>query len=277
VPKEPGLGVEADWRYATGRTIHIPRVWEGKMTLTRRDMAVLDRFDFDVDPVGVEFLVKQPELVARLGENMAFCEMLKCAQEGNAFYADAESHACGAGSYVLGQADAAEPYTSGEFGAGLKIFEEARAASRLYLYIPKIGRGVVNYVAFSPLSKLSFEPDLLILLANTSQTEILLRAMSYRTGQMWLSKFSSAIGCAWIFIYPYLTGQLNYVATGLGHGMRRRRLFPDGLHLISIPFDLFCSLLRSLQDMPWVLPAYEPDGLEFMRRLQIELGLAPPT
>ncbi len=245
------------------------------MTLRKEDLAILDRFDFDVQPVGVKFSVKRPDLVDRLDENMALCEMLKWAQEGNAFYADAENHTCGAGPYVLGQADATEPYVSGGFGAGLRIFEEPRAASRLYLYIPKIGRGVVNYVAFSPLNELTFEPDVLILLANTNQTEILLRAMSYKTGKMWLSKFSSAIGCAWIFIYPYLTGELNYVITGLGHGIKRRKLFPEGLQLISIPFDLLPSLLQTLQDMPWVLPAYEPDGPEFVRRIQIELGLAP--
>ena len=246
------------------------------MTLTKKDLAILDKFDFDVQPVGVKFLVKRPDLVDRLDESMAFCEMLKRAQEGNAFYADAENHTCEAGRYVLGQADVSEPFISGEFGAGLQIFEEPRAASRLYLYIPKIDEGVVNYVAFSPLDKLPFEPDVLILLANTNQTEILLRAMSYRTGQMWLSKFSSAIGCAWIFIYPYLTGELNYIMTGLGHGMKRRKLFPEGLQLVSIPFDLLSSLLQTLQDMPWVLPAYKPDGQEFVRRLLIELGLAPP-
>ncbi len=244
------------------------------MTLTKADWATLDRFDFGVQPVAVRLSVKRPDSVDRLGENMAFCEMLKWAQEGNSFYADAENHTCGAGSYVLGQADAAEPYISGEFGAGLRIFEDARAASRLYLYIPRVGRGVVNYVAFSPSEKLLFEPDVLIFLANTSQAEILLRAVSYRTGQMWSSKFSSAIGCAWIFVHPYLTGQLNYAATGLVHGKKPRRLFPEGLHLMSIPFDLLCSLLQALQDMPWVLPAYEPDGPEFVRRLQSELGLA---
>jgi len=246
------------------------------MTLTKEDLAILDKFDFDVQPVGVKFLTKRPDMVERLDENLAFCEMLKRAQEGNAFFADAENHTCEAGLYVLGQADALEPYVSGEFGAGLKIFEEARSASRLYLYIPKIGRGVVNYVAFSPLDKLPFEPDLLILLANTNQTEILLRAMSYRTGKMWLSKFSPAIGCAWTYIYPYLSGELNYSITGLGHGMKRRKLFPEGQQIISIPFDLLSSLLQTLQDMPWVLPAYKPDGAEFVRRLLIELGITPP-
>jgi uncharacterized protein (DUF169 family) len=241
----------------------------------KEDLAVLGKFEFDVQPVGVKFLVKRPDAVARLNEKMALCEMLKRAQEGNAFYVDQENHTCEAGLYVLGQIDVGEPYISGKFGAGLKIFEEARSASRLYRYIPKIGKGVVNYIAFSSLDKLPFDPDLLIILSKTSQTEILLRAMSYRTGKMWLSKYSAAIGCAWIYVYPYITGELNYAMTGLGHGMRRRKLFPEGLQFVSIPFDLLPSMLQSLRDMPWVLPAYEPDGPEYVKRLLVELGIAP--
>jgi uncharacterized protein (DUF169 family) len=246
------------------------------MTLTKTDLVILEKFDFDVLPVGVKFLAKRPDMVQRLNENLAFCEMLKRAQEGNTFFVGKENHTCEAGLYVLGQANVPGPYISGEFGAGLKIFEEARSASRLYQYIPKIGKGVVNYVAFSPLNKILFDPDVFIILANTSQTEILLRAMSYRTGNMWLSKYSPAIGCAWIYVYPYLTGELNYTVTGLGHGMRRRKLFPEGHQLVSIPFDLLPSMLQALRDMPWVLPAYEPDGPEFVRGLLVKLGMTPP-
>lgn len=246
------------------------------MILTKKELTILDKFEFEVPPVGIKFLAKRPDIVERLNENMALCEMLKKAQEGNAFYADKENHTCDAGPYVLGQADAPGPFMSGEFGAGLKIFEEARSASRLYRYIPKIGKGVVNYIAFSPLDKLPFDPDVLIILAKTSQTEILLRAMSYRTGKMWSSKCSSAIGCAWIFVYPFMTGELNYTITGLGHGMKRRKLFPEGQQLVSIPFDLLPSMLQTLQDMPWVLPAYKPDGQEFVRRLLVALGITPP-
>ena len=247
------------------------------MTLTKKDLAILDKFDFDIRPVGVKFLVKRPDTVERLDKNMAFCEMLKRAQQGDAFFVDEKNHTCGAGLYVLGQADAPEPFIGGEFGAGLKIFDAPRSASRLYLGLPKIGKDVVNYVALSPLDKLAFEPDLLILLANINQTEILLRAMSYKTGQMWQSKCTAAIGCAWIYIYPYLTGELNYIVTGLGHGMKRRKLFPEGHQLISIPFDLLPSLLQTLQDMPWDLPAYQPDGMEFVRKLLIDLGITPPS
>jgi uncharacterized protein (DUF169 family) len=246
------------------------------MILTQEELAILDKFDFDVPPVGVKFLAQQPDMVERLDEKMALCEMLKKAQEGSTFFADAKNHTCEAGLYVLGQADAPGPFISGAFGAGLKIFEEPRSAGRLYHYIPKIGKNVVNYVAFSPLDRLSFDPDVLIILAKTNQTEILLRAMSYRTGKMWSSKYSAAIGCAWVLTYPYLTGELNYTVTGLGHGMKRRNLFPEGHQIISIPFDQLPSILQTLQDMPWVLPAYKPDGMEFVKRLLVKLGITPP-
>ena len=244
------------------------------MILTKEYAAILNKFDFDVPPVGVKFLAKRPDMVEKLDENMALCEMLKKAQGGNAFFADAGNHTCEAGMYVLGQADIGAPFASGEFGAGLKIFEEPRSASRLYIHIPKIGRGIVNYVVFSPIDKLQFEPDLLILLASTHQTEIILRAMSYRSAKIWVSKFTPAIGCAWTYSYPFLTGELNYFVTCLGHGMKRRKLFPEGRQIISIPFDLLSSMLQTLQDMPWVLPAYKPDGLEFVRRLLDKLGIA---
>src|SRR4030042_2785117 len=196
---------------------------EVKMVLTKKDLDILDKFEFDVQPVGVKFLAKRPDMVDRLDGKMALCEMLKRAQEGSAFFADKENHTCEAGPHVLGQGDAPEPFISGEFGAGLKIFEDARSASRLYHYIPRINKGVANYIAFSPLDKLPFDPDVLVILSRTSQTEILLRSMSYRTGEMWSSKCSAAIGCAWIFVYPYITGELNYTMTGLVHGMKRRK------------------------------------------------------
>ena len=246
------------------------------MSLNKKDFAILDKFGFEIPPIGIKFLPKRPDMVDRLNENKTLCEMLKKAQEGNAFYADAENHTCDAGLYVLGQADVSEPYINGEYGTWLQVFESPRSGSRLYQHIYKIDKGVVHYVTLSPLDKLTFDPDILIITANTSQAEILLRAKSYKTGEMWLSKYTSAIGCSWILIYPYLSGEMNYITTGLGFGMRRRKLFPEGLQFISIPFDLLPSLLQTLQEMPWVPAPYKSDGLEYVKKLRIELGLDPP-
>jgi uncharacterized protein (DUF169 family) len=244
------------------------------MMFSPEKIAILNRFNFKIPPVAVRFSSEPPQKIRQLDGSLAFCEMLKRAQEGEVFYAGKKNHSCEAGLYVLGQADAPEQFINGAFGAGLQIYEAKRAASRLYHHIPTIGRGIVHYVAFSTLDKLSFEPDLLIILAETGQTEILLRAMSYKTGRMWHSRCTPAIGCAWIYIYPYLKGEMNYIVSGLGHGMKRRSLFPEGRQLISIPFDHIASTLQTLQEMPWVLPAYKPDGLEFVRRLLEKLGIA---
>jgi uncharacterized protein (DUF169 family) len=244
--------------------------------MTSKDFAVLDKFGFEVPPVAVKFLPKRSERIARLDEKMTFCQMLKKAQDGNAFYADDENHSCDAGLYVLGR-DVPEFFINGEFGAGLRIYEEPRAASRLYLHVSRIRKGVVNYVAFAPLDNVSFTPDLLIILAKVEQTEILLRAMSYKTCEVWHSRTTSAIGCSWIYIYPYLSGKLNYINTGLGHGMKRRKIFPENRQIISIPYDLLPSILQTLEEMPWVLPAYKEDGMEFVQRLLVQIGTNPSS
>ena len=245
------------------------------MRLTKKNFAVLEKFEFEMPPVGVKFFRKRPDGLERLATTMAFCEMLKAAQEGNAFYADAKNHTCDAGLYVLGQTEAPKQYLNGAFGSGLKIFADPRAASRLYDYIPRLGKRVANYVAFAPLDKLVFDPDVLIILAHVRQTEIILRAVSYKTGTVWSSRFSPAIGCAWIYIYPYLSGEPNYTITGLGHGMKRRKIFPEGMQIIALPLAVLPSIFRTLEEMPWVLPSYKADGETFVRKLLVKLGLAP--
>jgi uncharacterized protein (DUF169 family) len=243
------------------------------MPLTKTDFAILEDFRFDIQPVAVKYFVRAPENITRIDRKMTLCEMLVKGQKGDPFFSDPRDHLCDAGLYVLGQTDIEEQYISGEFGAGLGVFCDNRAASRLYHYIPRIAKHVVNYVALSPLDKVPFDPDVLICLASTSQAEVLLRAMSYKNGQMWSSRYSAAIGCAWLFVYPYLNGEINFISTGLGFGMRRRKLFPEGLMFISIPFDRLPSMLETLREMPWVPEPFKPEGLEFVRQLLTRLGL----
>lgn len=243
------------------------------MSFAEKDFTILDKFEFDIQPVAIKYFVRVPEHIKPIDQKMTLCEMLVKAQKGDQFYSGPQDHTCSAGTYILGQEEVKPQYISGEFGAGLGVFRDNRAASRLYHYIPKIERHVVNYIAFSPLNKMPFDPDVLIILAKVDQAEILLRAMSYNNGQMWSSRYSSAIGCAWLFVYPYLTGEINFIPTGLGFGMRRRKLFPEGLMFISIPFDRLPSMLETLREMPWVPEPYKPNGFEYVKQLRIRLGL----
>jgi uncharacterized protein (DUF169 family) len=243
------------------------------MPLTKSDLAVLKEFRFEQKPVGVKYLTDPIYGIPELDKKLALCEMLKAAFDGNSFYAGAENHACDAGLYVLGQRELEEAYISGKYGAELGVFQDERAAGRLYQFVPRVAKGVVTHIAFAPFDRLSFDPDVLIILATTEQAEILLRAMSYKTGAMWHSRYSSAIGCSWLLVHPYLNAEINFITTGLGFGMRRRKLFPEGMQFISIPFDELPRMLLTLREMPWIPRPYQPDGLEYVKQLRIKLGL----
>ncbi|UCG67138.1 MAG: DUF169 domain-containing protein [Deltaproteobacteria bacterium] len=241
------------------------------MTLTKKDFAILGKFEFDRSPVCVKYTYKRPDHLSRLGENTTLCIMLKKAQEGNAFYADKNNITCG--DALLGMENHSPVSLSGELASAIKVFEEPRSGRRLYPQIPKIEKGLINYISFSPLNKFSFDPDVLIIFTNnTDQTQILLRATSYRTAKVWTSKFTNVLGCAWIYVYPYLSGEVNYGMTGLSHGMGRRKLFPDGLQFVSIPYLIMPSVLQALRDMPWELPSFKPDGEEFFNRTRNKLA-----
>ncbi|MCK4273566.1 MAG: DUF169 domain-containing protein [Dehalococcoidales bacterium] len=225
------------------------------MQSTPRDYTIFDKFNFERKPVGIKFLLNKPDGINKLDTGLAFCEMFRKAQDSEPFYAKKDNFAC-MGSLLLGMKDLEPIFESGEIGATDGIYQEARANRRIYQDIPKLAKDTVRYVAFSPVDKLSFNPDIIVFTASVSQAEILLRALSYSTGKISTTRTTPAIMCAWLFVYPFVSGEANYSITGLGYGMKARKVFPEGLMLISLPYDLLPALTVNLQEMKWVLPAY---------------------
>jgi uncharacterized protein (DUF169 family) len=238
-----------------------------------RDLSIFNRFNFERPPVGVKFRLNRPQGLNKLDKGLAFCEMLGEAQKSPPFYATEDNFTC-MGPVVLGMREADPIFASGQVGPKDGIYKEARANRRIYNYIPKLARGTVRYVSFSPLDRLSFDPDVLIITANPSQAEVLLRAYCYTSGKMLATRSTPVLICAWLYIYPYVSGELNYSVTGLGFGMKARAILPEGLMLISIPYDSLPMLIENLQDMEWVPPLHrlsEEEKLEQFQRTVDEL------
>jgi len=236
------------------------------MRTLQTDLSIYSKFNFEKPPVGVKFLFFKPEGIEQLDKAISFCEMLKEAQQRETpFYFAKENETC-LGKAVLGMEDLPTFAEAGEIGIKLEIFQEPRANSSLYQYLPKLPRGIVNYVAYSTLDKLTFEPDLLVLTANASQAEIVMRAMSYSTGEIRESKTTGVLGCAWVYIYPYRSGKVNYTVTGLAFGMRAKEAFEEGWILISIPYHWIPTITQNLQEMKWVLPSYTEGREQFLKR-----------
>jgi len=232
----------------------------------KQDLSVYNKFNFNKQPVGVKFLPTRPEGIEQLDKTLSFCEMIKEAQErGTPFYFAKENETC-FGKALLGMEDLPVFAEAGEIGIKLEIFQDARANSHLYQQLYLLPRGIVNYVAFSTLDKLQFEPDLLIILADADQAEIIMRAMSYSTGELRESKSTGVLGCAWVYNYPYRSGKVNFTVTGFAFGMKSKEVYEPGQILISIPYNWIPVITQNLKEMKWVLPSYTDGREKFLIR-----------
>jgi len=87
------------------------------------DLSVFKKFNFESPPAGVKFLFDKPEDIKRLGKKLAFCQMLREAQQSKApFYIDLDNHDCEPAKYLLGY-DIPKQFESGRFGTALEIFK----------------------------------------------------------------------------------------------------------------------------------------------------------
>src|SRR4030042_1009235 len=232
------------------------------------DLSIYSKLNFEKPPVGVKFLFTRPKGIEQIDKARPCCEMFKEAQQRETpFYFSKENENC-VGKLVLGMEDMPLFVEAGQLGPMFGIYQEPRANNKIYQYIPKFERGIVNYIAFSSLDKLTFEPDLLILTATPSQAEIVLRAMSYSTGEMWAPKATPVLGCAWLYIYPFQSGKVNYTITGLPFGMKAKQIFEEGRMLISIPYNWIPTITQNLKEMEWVLPSYTDGREKFIKREQ---------
>lgn len=223
----------------------------------KQDFSIWKKLELEIPAVAVKYLYYKPEGVKQMEGHCALCEMfIRASKSNEAFYVTAENEDC-MGKVPLGwMADAPAYANSGQIGEIFEIFEEPRANQRLYDKFYGLKPGVANYVMFSKLDDCFFEPDLIILAAEAPQAEKIMRAYSYKKGKMWEPKATPVLGCSWLYAYPYLTGNINYLFTGMHFGMKARKVMPAGRVLMSIPFDWIPEITTNLQLMPWELPAY---------------------
>ena len=161
---------------------------------------------------------------------------------------------------------------SGQVGKLQGVFNDSRANIRIVNEVPKLPRNAVRYVAFSNIDHLTFDPDVFILVCPVDKAEIVLRAVSYKTGTPWNNRSSVVLSCSWFYIYPYLTGEVNYMVTGLDNGMYWRNVPPPGNILISIPYNVLSEVSQNLREMDWVLRSHSMDAEAYMKWNIEEMG-----
>jgi uncharacterized protein (DUF169 family) len=235
--------------------------YDNRHKLRPHDFGVLEQFGFTYSPVGFKFLNVEGDL-QRLGlqqieGKLAWCQMLKEAQQGKAFYATAENQFCEPGVFLSGHGELSALAAGGRIGPPFDIYPTERANRRVYNHVTMLAPGSTYATAFAPLDKLTFDPDLLIIGCDTmDQGERLLRATQWDSGDMIVSKMTYVMGCNWMFTYPYVSGEINTIWTGVCYGMRMYKLYQPGLPIVVIPWNHIDRVLRNISEMPWTLPGH---------------------
>ena len=220
----------------------------------KQDLSIFEKLGLEREPVAIKYEYFKPEGFKQLDKALGLCEMEKEAQQRKEpFYITVENENC-AGKGALGMTPGPSWAEAGLIGERMGYFRDARENMRSTRHYEVFKQGVVNYVVYSKLSQLTFEPDLLVCVGTADQAEILLRAMTYSTGDMYESKATPVFQCSWLYTYPHVTGKINYIATGLSIGMKAREVYPSGLIIFSIPANWIPIIAQNLREIPFIFP-----------------------
>ena len=252
--------------------------YENRLKLKAHDFAVLEQFDFAYAPVGFKFFSAEGDLdglgLEPLDGKMSWCQMLRQAQGGRAFYATAENHSCEPGIFLTGHGPLIPLAAGGRIGTAFDIYPDERANRRVYSHVTMLAEGTTFATGFAAVDKLTFEPDVLIIgCDNMDQGEAILRATQWDTGDMITSRMTYVMGCNWLFTHPYMSGEINTLWTGICHGMTGYDLHPPGLPMVAIPWPHIDRVLRNIREMPRKLPAHTEERDEAHRRGGERLGV----
>ena len=232
-----------------------------------KERDLFKKMELNYPAVAVKFCRNRPLGYEQAeGEKPLCTYLLQAQKEEKAFYITIDNESC-MGKVVLGMESLESPmgsvHLSGLVGKNFGAYRTPAANARLYYEAPMLKLGAVNFVLFCPVSLCEFNPDLIVCVADAEKTEILLRASSYISGDLWESKCSYVMSCAWTYIYPYLSGKVNHLFTGMHLGLRKFGDYPAGLHIITIPYQKLPEMTEALSEMEWELPLFRTgDGEE---------------
>ncbi len=220
--------------------------------------------------VAIKMYFEKPDVPRYAGEPLAYCQYVKYTQDtGKTFYIQMEDDQC-YGKLMLGMIDTPPVTGSGQAGYDYGCYQTPMGCRQLYQKLPQLMRGTIRYVVFAPMDECNFDPDLLFFISELPQADILMRATSWVSGDLWESKSSPVLSCAWMYAYPIISGKCNHITTGFYHGLKRRKAYPAGLTMLSVPFQKIPEFFYALEHMDWELLAFREDAeskAELKRRM----------
>lgn len=200
-------------------------------------------------PVAVKLARKPediPDGVGPIEETVRHCQMISRARlKGEIFYATTERHACMGGAWALGLREITESLSTGEFYYKLGKFETWAACMRTIQQVAHLPEPTTYATVYAPLEKTSFDPHVVVIIAEPRAMLKLAQAELYLLGGRIESSMAGIQSvCADATALPYLSGKVNY---SLGcDGSRRFSGIEDNELVMGIPAELLPEFARAL-------------------------------
>ena len=232
------------------------------MLLDQKAKDTFAKLDLEFSPVCLKYLYLPPEGVERYDGVGPFCKLVNIASKSDKpFYTDKDNDDC-FGKNALGMVPDRPVSAAGTIGPDIDMYATPAPNARLHDQMTFLSYHAHNYVLMAPIALCDFDPDIIMIVAPPEKAEIVMRATSYVSGDLWESKSAPVMSCSWMYAYPYASGKVNFCITGMHHGLKRRNLYPAGLHMIAIPFQKLPETIYALENMNWVPLFFRQDTEE---------------
>jgi uncharacterized protein (DUF169 family) len=180
-----------------------------------------------------------------LGYRINICQGVNFARRYGWMLAfTAEEMACPLSMPIFGFVDEPDFVTKGEI-IYPDFTDSLEAAMRTQAAQPKAPVGSIGSVLIGPLSRVEFEPDLILVYGSPAQVVRLVQGALYKEGGAIESRFSGRCACAQEFIYPHLNQKCNVIVPAQGE--RLFAMTADDEMVFSIPKSKIAGTLEGLE------------------------------
>jgi uncharacterized protein (DUF169 family) len=206
--------------------------------------SLMNLLNLENAPIAISLGRAPPSNLPQLEGKMEFCRMWTKAQRGKAFFVTAENHDCFPGMYHLGLRGESDKEAVCHFWAEQVYAFSHKAVEKYVATLPHLKRELVSLICISPLEKVSFEPDLVLVRCSPEQAMLLLWAHSYNTGEVVQGETGTAM-CSSLIIKPYLNRKPSFTIGDPGGryivGLTKEEV------MVSIPYYLYDIVVKTLK------------------------------
>ncbi|MBP2029455.1 uncharacterized protein (DUF169 family) [Methanohalophilus levihalophilus] len=203
-------------------------------------------------PIAVALVSDESEIpddIERINGPLRHCQMVdKVRKEGKQFYSLVDDQQCKGGAAVMGMQEMPAKLASGETYYGLGRFENLESAKHTMEQVPTLPAGSTKGVIYGPLDKITFKPDVVLIIDTPKKAMQLSQALIHHSGGRVNASFAGIQSvCADGVVFPHKE-QIVSATLGCGGSRKFANIGEDEM-ILGIPADKLPELAEAAEKM----------------------------